>query len=129
MRKKLQDYRWSYLHQLKVLLSDDDIIFSPIKAIQTMRIIELTDICEIVSWLPEDEDLITLKEELKKVLRDNKKLILNSKIICPGVVTTILDSMTFELLNDELTEEEKIKLFSSEEHNIDSQRVLKITQK
>lgn len=129
MRKKLQDYRWSYLQQLKVLLSDDDIIFSPIKAIQTMRIIELTHICEIVSWLPEDEDLITLKEELKKILRDNKKLILNSKIICPGVVTTILDSMTIELLNDELTEEEKIKLFSSEEHNIDSQRVLKIAQK
>ena len=94
-----------------------------------MRIIELTHICEIVSYLQKDDDFITLKEDLKKVLRDNKKLILNSKIICPGVNTTILNSMTIELLNDELTEEEKIKLFSYEEHNVGSQRVLKITQK
>lgn len=129
MRKKIQDYRWSYLRKLKELLSDDDIIFSPIRAIQTMRIIELTHICEIVSYLQKDDDFITLKEDLKKVLRDNKKLILNSKIICPGVNTTILNSMTIELLNDELTEEEKIKLFSYEEHNVGSQRVLKITQK
>lgn len=129
MRKKIQDYRWSYLRKLKELLSDDDIIFSPIRAIQTMRIIELNHICEIVSYLQKDDDFITLKEDLKKVLRDNKKLILNSKIICPGVNTTILNSMTIELLNDELTEEEKIKLFSYEEHNVGSQRVLKITQK
>ena len=129
MRKKIQDYRWSYLRKLKELLSDDDIIFSPIRAIQTMRIIELTHICEIVSYLQKHDDFITLKEDLKKVLRDNKKLILNSKIICPGVNTTILNSMTIELLNDELTEEEKIKLFSYEEHNVGSQRVLKITQK
>ncbi len=129
MRKKLQDYRWSFLRKLNELLSDDDIISSPIRAIQTIRIIELTHICEAVSYLQKDDDFITLKEELKKVLHDNKKLILNSQIICPGANTTILNSMTIELLNDELTEEEKIKLFSYEEHNVASQRVLKITQK
>lgn len=127
--KKLQDYRWTYLQKLNQLLSDDNIISSPIRAIQTMKIIELTHICEIVSYLRNDDDFITLKEELKKVLHDNIKLILKSPIICPGVNTTILNSMTTELLNNELTEKEKIQLFSYKKHDIGSQRVLKKTQK
>lgn len=78
MRKRLQDYRWSYIQKLKELLSDDDVISSPINAIRTMKIIELTHVCEIISYLKNDEDFISLKEELKKYLHDNKKLILNS---------------------------------------------------
>lgn len=125
MRKKLQDYRWSYLQKIKELLSDDEIIFSPINAIRTMKIIELTDVCEFVSYLKEDNDFIILREELKKILHDNKKLILNSSIICPGVNTTTLNSMTIELLSDELTEEERIKLSSNGNHKVNNQRVLK----
>lgn len=125
MRKRLQDYRWSYIQKLKELLSDDDVISSPINAIRTMKIIELTHVCEIISYLKNDEDFISLKEELKKYLHDNKKLILNSSIICPGVDTTILNSMTLELLNDELTEEEKTKLSSNRNHLVNNQRVLK----
>lgn len=93
-----------------------------------MRIIELAHICETVSYLRND-DFITLKKELEKVLHNNKDLILKSPIICPGVNTTILNSMTTELLNNELTEEEKIQLFPYKEHDIGSQRVLKKTQK
>ena len=129
MRKKLQDYSWSYLQKIKELLSDDEIIFSPKNAIKTMRIIELTHICEIVSYLQKDDDSISLKEELRKYLHDNKKLILNSSIICPGVDTTILNSMTIELLNEELTEEEKIKLSSNGKHLVNNKRVLKRIQK
>lgn len=125
MKKKLQDYRWSYLQKLKELLSDDDCIFSPINAIRTAKIIELNHVCEIISYLKNDDDFISLKEELKKYLHDNKKLILNSSIICSGVDTTILNSMTIELLNDELTEEERIKLSSKRNHFVNNQRVLK----
>ena len=129
MEKKLQDYRWSYLQKLKELLSDDEIIISPINAIRTMRIIELTHVCEIVSCLQKDDDFIALKEELRKYLHDNKKLILNSSIICLGVDTTILNSMALELLSEELTEEEKMKLSSNRNYLVNNQRLLKRIQK
>lgn len=125
MIKRLQDYRWSYIQKFKKVLSDDNVISSPINAIRTMKIIELTHVCEIISYLKNDDDFISLKEEVKKYLQDNKKLILNSSIICPGVDTNILNSMTLELLNDELTEEEKTKLSSNRNRLVTNQRVLK----
>ena len=68
-------------------------------------------ICKIVNYLKKDNDYNSLAKELKKILLDNKKLILNSLVICPGVDTTILRYITVKLLIEELTEEKKETIF------------------
>ncbi len=51
MKNKIQNYRWSYLCKLREIFNNGDVIVSPINAIRTMKIIELTNICEIISRL------------------------------------------------------------------------------
>lgn len=69
MRSKIQNYRWSYLRKLREIFNNGDVIVSPINTIRTMKIIELTNICEIISRLKKDNNLNDLYEELKMLLR------------------------------------------------------------
>ena len=104
---KLQDFRWSSKRKINEVLSYEDVLIFPINAVKTMKIIELTEICERISYLKENKDLC---EELRELLLQHKKLILNASTICPGVNTTLLNIMTIKLLNGILTEEEISKL-------------------
>lgn len=129
MSKELQIYRWSHLRNLKELLNNDNCIVSPINAIKTVKIIELSNICEFIYFLKKQNNNNSLYEELKMLLRSNINLILNASTICPGVNTTALNYMTLKLLSEELTKEEREKLSSNKNNLISSQRVLKKIQK
>lgn len=129
MRSKIQNYRWSYLRKLREIFNNGDVIVSPINAIRTMKIIELTNICEIISRLKKDNNLNDLYEKLKGILRNNINLILNASTICPGVNTTSLNGMTVELLKDELNEEETTILSSNRVYVENDQRVVKQKKK
>lgn len=117
MYKNIQDYKWSYLRKLKEVSRNNEFFSSPLNAIKTMKIIELNAVCEFVSRIKKDDKSNSLYEELRRYLRSNKALILNATTICPGVNIEILNNMTNDLLNDELTDEEKIKLFNNEKES------------
>lgn len=125
MSKELQIYRWSHLRKLKELLNNDNCIVSPINAIKTVKIIELSNICEFIYFLKKQNNNNSLYEELKMLLRSNINLIINVSTICPGVNTTALNYMTLKLLSEELTKEEREKLSSNKNNLISSQRMLK----
>lgn len=129
MRSKIQNYRWSYLRKLREIFNNGDVIVSPINAIRTMKIIELTNICEIISRLKKDNNLNDLYEELREILHNNINLILKASTICPGVNTTSLNCMTVELLKDELNEEETTILSSNRVYVENDQRVVKQKKK
>lgn len=129
MSKELQIYRWSHLRKLKELSNNDNCIVSPINAIKTVKIIELSNICEFIYFLKKQNNNNSLYEELKMLLRSNINLIINASTICPGVNTTALNYMTLKLLSEELTKEEREKLSSNKNNLISSQRVLKKIQK
>ncbi len=116
MTKRLCDFRWTCMQRLKEVFSDEGVLYSPINAVKTMRIIKLSQVCEFISYVKRDDDSLILYEELKGYLRKSKSLILNASKICPGVDTTILNSMFIELLRDELTDDEINKLFSCDEN-------------
>ena len=122
MEKRLKDYKMSLGQKINLALSDIDIIISPLNVIKTIKIIELDYICEFISYSNDNNDLYL---ELKEYLHKNKTLILNSSEICPGVDTTYLNTMTLELLSDELTEDEKMQLASNRPHLKDNKRVLR----
>ena len=122
MEKRLKDFKISLGQKINLALSDIDIIISPLNVIKTIKIIELDYICEFVSYSNDNNDL---NLELKEYLHKNKTLILNSFDICPGVDTTYLNTMTLELLSDELTEDEKMQLASNRPHLRDNKRVLR----
>ena len=122
MEKRLKDFKISLGQKINLALSDIDIIISPLNVIKTIKIIELDYICEFVSYSNDNNDL---NLELKEYLHKNKTLILNSFDICPGVDTTSLNTMTLELLSDELTEDEKMQLASNRPHLRDNKRVLR----
>ena len=122
MEKRLKDFKMSLGQKINLALSDIDIIISPLNVIKTIKIIELDYICEFISYSKDNNNLYL---ELKEYLHKNKTLILNSSEICPGVDTTYLNTMTLELLSDELTEDEKMQLASNIPHLKDNKRVLR----
>ena len=69
MRSKIQNYRWSYLRKLREIFNNGDVIVSPINTIRTMKIIELTNICEFIYFLKKQNNNNSLYEELKMLLR------------------------------------------------------------
>lgn len=68
MRSKIQNYRWSYLRKLREIFNNGDVIVSPINTIRTMKIIELTNICEFIYFLKKQNNNNSLYEELKMLL-------------------------------------------------------------